>query len=210
MFAAARPDPDRIARIAFGGDWTSLDPDVLAGGDVLDVRVRMGMYRLLVERTNPDGTYGAHDELHPFWGYASQLAWQARSGRLGPAAPVIERDSWWGACNYALSVVPYVAAMQLDSDDVRAWRHAGELIRGGVADVKRRVAVPYALGLGLAFVARALARLLLGPESRLPGVLIPERYRARFRSLRFPNQKAISVLGWKPGVYAELVRGARS
>jgi hypothetical protein len=26
---------------------------------------------------------------------------------------VIDGDSWWGACNFALSVVPYVAAMQL-------------------------------------------------------------------------------------------------
>lgn len=97
----------------------------------------------------------------------------------------------------------------IDSDDVRAWQHAGELIRGGVANLRRRIAVPYSLGLGLAFLARGVARLLLGPESRLPGVLIPERYRARFRSLRFPNQKAIAVLGWKPGVYAELIRGVR-
>ena len=41
------------------------------------------------------------------------------------------------------------------------------------------------------------------------GNRIPARYRARFRSLRFPNRKAVRVLGWKPGVYGELVRGAR-
>ena len=31
--------------------------------------------------------------------------------------------------------------------------------------------------------------------NRLPGILIPERYRARFRSLRFPNQKAVRAAG---------------
>jgi UDP-glucose 4-epimerase len=97
----------------------------------------------------------------------------------------------------------------VDSDDVRAWQHAGELIRSGVANVRRRVALPYALGLGVAYLARGIARALLGPEFRLPGILIPERYRARFRSLRFPNQKAIRVLGWQPGVYAEQIRGVR-
>jgi UDP-glucose 4-epimerase len=88
----------------------------------------------------------------------------------------------------------------IDSDDVRAWSYAGELIRGGVANVRRRIAVPYALGLALAMLASAVARLLLGAEHRLPGILIPARHRARFRSLRFPNQKAVRTLGWKPGV----------
>jgi nucleoside-diphosphate-sugar epimerase len=97
----------------------------------------------------------------------------------------------------------------VDSDDVRAWSHAGELIRDGVANVRRRIALPYAFGLWAAFLASGLARWLLGPENRLPGILIPARYRARFRSLRFPNGKAVRVLGWKPGVYGEPVRGAR-
>jgi len=109
---STRPDPARLARVAFGGEWLALDPAHLASADVMDVQVRMGMYRLLVERTNLHGSFGPHDELSPFWGYASQLAWQARSGRLG-GTRAIAPTSWWGACNYALSVVPYVAAMRL-------------------------------------------------------------------------------------------------
>lgn len=112
VFAATRPDPDRLARVAFGADWLALDPAHLARADVMDVRVRLGLYRLLVERTNPHGAFGSHDERSPFWGYASQLAWQARSGRLGATPHTIEPTSWWGACNHALSVVPYVAAMR--------------------------------------------------------------------------------------------------
>lgn len=101
---------DRLARLPFGDDWRSCGEPV---PNVLDVRSRLAMYRQLVERTNRQRSFGVDAELHPFWGYASQLAWQHRSGRLGATASEIERDSWWGACNYALSVVPFVGAMQL-------------------------------------------------------------------------------------------------
>lgn len=99
-----------LASLSFGDDWRAAREPT---PDVMDVRSRMAMYRLLVERTSPHGAFGAETELSPFWGYASQLAWQHRSGRLGTTPNVIDRDSWWGACNYALCVVPYVAAMQL-------------------------------------------------------------------------------------------------
>lgn len=113
VFDARRLDRDRLARLPFGEAWSSLvDPCDLAACDVMDVRVRLGMYRLLVERLDAHGVYGEAHELSPFWGYASQLAWQQRSGRLGGSAHAIADASWWGACNYALSVVPYAAAMQ--------------------------------------------------------------------------------------------------
>jgi hypothetical protein len=101
---------DLLARLPFADDWrASGEPTP----DVYDVRSRLAMYRVLVARTSAHGGFGEGAELNPFWGYASQLAWQHRSGRLGGVAVgVIARDSWWGACNYALSVVPYVAAME--------------------------------------------------------------------------------------------------
>lgn len=112
-FDAGRPDRARLARLPFGDAWLDLvDPGDLAACDVMDARIRLGMYRALIERLNPHGVYGRNDELSPFWGYASQLAWQQRSGRLGSTAHAIADGSWWGACNYALSVVPYAAAMQ--------------------------------------------------------------------------------------------------
>ncbi|HEY5922092.1 MAG TPA: Leg1-related protein [Kofleriaceae bacterium] len=103
---------DRLARMPFAEDWRACGEPT---ADVYSVASRLAMYRVLVERTSTHGGFGGEAELHPFWGYASQLAWQHRSGRLATApSPSIARDSWWGACNYALSVVPYVAAMQLD------------------------------------------------------------------------------------------------
>jgi nucleoside-diphosphate-sugar epimerase len=93
----------------------------------------------------------------------------------------------------------------VDSDAVDAWHHAGALLRSGAVDARRRVALPYLLGLVLSLGASALGRAFLGPELRLPGLLVPERYRARFRSLRFANERAQRVLGWKPAATGERV-----
>ena len=86
----------------------------------------------------------------------------------------------------------------IDADDGRAWSLAGDLMRRGAAPVRWRVAIPYHAGLGLSMAASAVGRVLLGPRVRLPGVLAPARYRARFRSLKFPNGKARRLLGWQP------------
>lgn len=113
-FVSERLDRSRLARVAFGDQWCALaDPADGVGCDAMSVPIRLGLYRLLIERTNRHGAFGRHDEHNPFWGYASQLAWQQQSGRLGRDDGAIAADSWWGACNHALSVVPYVAAMRL-------------------------------------------------------------------------------------------------
>jgi len=155
-FAGARPDSEKLSRLPFGDVWHALvDPGDLAACDVMDSRVRLGMYRLLIERLNPHGLYGTRDELNPFWGYASQLAWQQRSGRLRRAQHAIADASWWGACNYALSVVPYAAAMQrghvpmlrFDVDPryapvMSAWHRAFDVMVARHTDLDRvRVAV---------------------------------------------------------------------
>ena len=155
-FDGARPDPEKLSRLPFGDAWHALvDPSDLAVCDVMDTRVRLGMYRMLIEKLNPHGLYGTRDELSPFWGYASQLAWQQRSGRLGGTQHAIADASWWGACNYALSVVPYAAAMQrghvpalrfevapLYAPVMSAWHRAFDVIVARHTDLDRvRVAV---------------------------------------------------------------------
>ncbi len=96
--------------------------------DPASVRDRHEMYRLLVERTNPKRVLGDRHQLSPFWGYDAQLSWQHASGRLG-TGDTIASTSWWGACNFALSVVPYAAAAEHDlvpreTFDVSAYRAA--------------------------------------------------------------------------------------
>lgn len=91
-----------------------------------------------------------------------------------------------------------------DSDEIRAWEFAGDFARrtGSI-----RIPFPYHAGLLVAGLASAVGRLLFGPTAKLPGILVPQRYRARFRSLRFPNARLRQKLGWKPPhSYAESVR----
>jgi len=126
-FAATRLDRALLAQLPFADTWLEL-ADPTEGGvcDPFDARHRMAMYRLLIERTNRGGAFGERDALCPLWGYASQLAWQERSGRLSRAGGnTIDPDSWWGACNYALSVVPFLAAAEVGLVPTVRLEHAG-------------------------------------------------------------------------------------
>lgn len=108
----------------FGEYWETL-PDVKAEGylNPFKFKERMAAYKLLIEALNPHKALGTQHELNMFWGFVSQLDWQWRSGRLsdpkdfGTEASlkleIISVDSWWGCCNYALSIIPLIGAMQL-------------------------------------------------------------------------------------------------
>jgi hypothetical protein len=126
-FAASRPDHALLARLPFADTWLELaDPSEAGACDPMDARQRMAMYRILIERSNEGGGFGERDVLCPLWGYASQLAWQERSGRLSPrGGGSIDPDSWWGACNYALSVIPYLAAADVGLVPAVRLEHAG-------------------------------------------------------------------------------------
>ncbi|CAM9861996.1 unnamed protein product, partial [Laminaria digitata] len=95
---------------------------------------------------------------HFLWGYADQLDWMRRSGRLSskPGSIKVDEKSWWGRVSYALTIVPLAAAADtdlcddgsvsiLDGDDlqlpemqraVRAWRRVW---RFSDADIAPRV-----------------------------------------------------------------------
>lgn len=47
-------------------------------------------------------------------------------------------------------------------------------------------------------LAWAVNTQLLGGNAKLPGVLVPARLHARFKSLRYSNQKLKQCLGWEP------------
>jgi UDP-glucose 4-epimerase len=90
----------------------------------------------------------------------------------------------------------------VDDERVSAWRYAGALVSRG--KVSFRAPVPYGLGLGVAHLAQGLSRLLFpATGGKLPGVLIPRRYRARFRPLRFANGRARRALDWSPAARFE-------
>jgi hypothetical protein len=105
---------DRLSEMPFARIWSELRPltDCL---DPFDFMQRMAAYKLLIDSMNARGVFGARNEMNPFWGYVQQLEWQWRSGRLRRADTPegrIDAQSWWGSCNYSLSIIPLIAAVQ--------------------------------------------------------------------------------------------------
>jgi nucleoside-diphosphate-sugar epimerase len=97
----------------------------------------------------------------------------------------------------------------VDAGGVRAWRFA-RAHRGSPGAERVRVPVPYVAGLAAARAAEALSRLAFGPGGRLPSLLVPRRFEARFKPLRHSSASARAVLGWRPAVdYDEAVRRCR-
>jgi UDP-glucose 4-epimerase len=85
----------------------------------------------------------------------------------------------------------------VDDERASAWRYMGEALRRMGAP-GRRIYVPYWLGMTVARLASGFGRLIFGRTAKLPGLLVPIRFRARFRPLQFTNRKAIALLGWRP------------
>lgn len=85
----------------------------------------------------------------------------------------------------------------VDSGNPRAWQFAADyLARSGVSGY--RIPVPYHVGLSAAKIAKGISRIAFGKQGRLPGVLVPKRYAARFKTPRFSNAKLREQIGWRP------------
>lgn len=113
--AASQSYSERLAKTDVYAMWAAL-PQLDGVADPFVFEQRMAVYKLLIESMNARGVFGDENELNVFWGYAFQLEWQWRSGRLRlETTPPgrIDPNSMWGYANYSLSVVPYIAAAQL-------------------------------------------------------------------------------------------------
>jgi nucleoside-diphosphate-sugar epimerase len=86
----------------------------------------------------------------------------------------------------------------VDGHGVRRLRFARDMRRITRTDGTRLLPVPYWLGLGAACFAAALSRLCFGPGGRLPGLFVPDRFRARFSPALCSPQKLADRLGWRP------------
>ena len=85
----------------------------------------------------------------------------------------------------------------VDGDEVRIWRYLGDHLRLS-RQAGLRIPIPYALGFGTARLAQATSRWIFRGKGKLPGVLVPCRFQARFKPLRFPSERARRELGWRP------------
>jgi UDP-glucose 4-epimerase len=85
----------------------------------------------------------------------------------------------------------------VDSDEVLVWQLLSDYMqRSGESGL--RIPIPYGLGYAMAQFASAANKWILRGKGKLPGLLIPSRFEARFKPLRFSNAKARRELGWAP------------
>lgn len=92
--------------------WTTA-PEPADEVDPFSFEQRMAVYRSMLTHTNREGRFGADNRHNPLWGLMFQHQWQFRTGRLGPRARRdgrIDPDAPWGYGNYALCVIPWLAA----------------------------------------------------------------------------------------------------
>lgn len=105
--------PAELAGLDLHAVWTG-SPELDGRFDPFRFTDRMAAYRLMIERTNPDGLFGADNRRNPLWGLMFQHQWQYRTGRLGATTHDdgrIDPDAPWGYGNYVLSVVPWLGAV---------------------------------------------------------------------------------------------------
>ncbi len=85
----------------------------------------------------------------------------------------------------------------IDDERVTAWRYQQQRAKRH-RDRTPRLLVPYHGGLAAAMTATLLSRWWFRGKGKLPGVLMPIRFRARFRPLRFPNHALRNGIDWSP------------
>src|SRR5664279_4993779 len=107
----SQPYAERFAKLEISSLWSAL-PELKEAVDPFDYLQRMAVYKLLIESMNQRGVFGKENEWNVFWGYAFQLDWQWRSGRLqlkDTPPGCIDPNSMWGYGNCMLSMIPYIA-----------------------------------------------------------------------------------------------------
>jgi nucleoside-diphosphate-sugar epimerase len=85
----------------------------------------------------------------------------------------------------------------VDDEGPTIWSYLGEFTRG-TGQRRLRVPVPYRLAIVMVRLAQWTSKLLFRGKGKLPSILVPVRFEARFKPLRFTNRKAREILGWNP------------
>ena len=83
----------------------------------------------------------------------------------------------------------------IDDEPVSAWRFMAEYLRRAPVE-GRRVPLPYTLAFGTARLAQRTSRAAFGEDGRLPSILTPPHFEARFKPVTFATERLRSVLGW--------------
>ena len=95
----------------------------------------------------------------------------------------------------------------LDNERISAWRYARSLIGRGDGSPRLRVPVPYWMAIATTRLAQWTSRRIFRGKGKLPSILVPCRFEARFKTVRFTDQKLRTVLEWtQPVPYEEALR----
>jgi UDP-glucose 4-epimerase len=85
----------------------------------------------------------------------------------------------------------------VDGHEITSWHYLGAYLRR-TSPRGHRIPVPYVAALTAARLADWTNRRLCKGKVRLPGLLIPGRFQARFKPVRVSSRQLVEVLGWKP------------
>lgn len=131
---------------------------------------------------------------------------------LGPRRPLPVTYVENCADCFALAATSPAAAGQtlnvVDPSTVTAWRFAAAYLRR-TAGAQRGVPVPYRVARAAVLAAARTSRTAFGGESRLPTILTPAHFEARFKPLEVSGERLRTVLGWRaPFTFAEALERA--
>ena len=85
----------------------------------------------------------------------------------------------------------------VDGHRIGVWGYMGRYMRRRrVRGV--RVVLPYTLAYAVTRLAQFTSRRIFRGKGKLPSILVPCKFEARFKPLRFSNRKLRDVLGWQP------------
>lgn len=85
----------------------------------------------------------------------------------------------------------------VDDHRISNWRYAGTYLRN-TGSRQWRIPLPYWFCLLVVRLAHLVSRLIFRGKGKLPGILIPCRFQARFNPVRARATKLRRVLDWRP------------
>jgi UDP-glucose 4-epimerase len=84
----------------------------------------------------------------------------------------------------------------VDGFDISSWRFAGEYLKR-TGTRSRRIPLPYWVGRAISTTINGVSRLLFKGEGKLPSIVVPVRYEARFKPVA-SDYRNLRALGWTP------------
>ncbi len=84
----------------------------------------------------------------------------------------------------------------VDDDNVRIWTYLGDYLKHH-GSRGWRVPIPYFVAMTGVRFTHAVSKWIFRGKGKLPSLLVPCRFEARFKPLRYRNRKARDLLGWE-------------